>query len=478
MIRRPRLSKALPTLAFVALLTIGGAPAWAQSDVATYQGADRMQKLIEGAKKEGTFTIYTSATVDDMAVLPPPSRRSTASSRRSGARARRTSSSAHRRSARWPLRCRRFETNGAGDGGAAPRETAAGGQVAGSDDLIPAGHSPARRMDRRPGQIFTAAYNTGLVKKADLPKTYEDLSNPKWKGKLGIEAADSDWFAGDHHRVGRGEGTQALPRDRDQERPLGAQGPYAACQPGRFRRSAAVADHLSLQGRATEERRRADRLVRIAARGRTLAGHRHGAQGPPPQRRGPVHGMAADGRSGNPGQARLHPHQPQGQAAARGHDAEVRRPGEDARRAATSGTSSTRKSLPIRPADAGRGGEPAMGDKHTRPGAQPRLRPGPGRKIQPEDELGAPARDAARDQGQGSQARRRPAALTAAITSSRKTASPRRCTSTSRNMLRAARPQKHGHVNEAAFYILDGARLRDPRRRPLRLAGGRRRDRA
>ena len=38
--------------------------------------------------------------------------------------------------------------------------------------------------------------------------------------------------------------------------------------------------------------------------------------------------------------------------------------------------------------------------------------------------------------------------------------------------------QKHGHVNEAAFYILDGTRLRDPRRRALRLAGGRRRDRA
>ena len=40
------------------------------------------------------------------------------------------------------------------------------------------------------------------------------------------------------------------------------------------------------------------------------------------------------------------------------------------------------------------------------------------------------------------------------------------------------RTQKHGHVNEAAFYILDGEGLRNPRRRALRLAGGRRRDRA
>jgi iron(III) transport system substrate-binding protein len=32
------------------------------------------------------------------------------------------------------------------------------------------------------------------VKKADLPKTYADLLNPKWKGKLGLEAKNQDWF--------------------------------------------------------------------------------------------------------------------------------------------------------------------------------------------------------------------------------------------------------------------------------------------
>jgi iron(III) transport system substrate-binding protein len=38
-------------------------------------------------------------------------------------------------------------------------------------------------------------YNTDQVKKAELPKTYSDLLDPKWKGRLGIEAADYDWFA-------------------------------------------------------------------------------------------------------------------------------------------------------------------------------------------------------------------------------------------------------------------------------------------
>jgi iron(III) transport system substrate-binding protein len=44
-------------------------------------------------------------------------------------------------------------------------------------------------------QIIAAAYNANLVKREDAPKTYADLADPKWKGKLGIEAEDADWFA-------------------------------------------------------------------------------------------------------------------------------------------------------------------------------------------------------------------------------------------------------------------------------------------
>jgi len=42
---------------------------------------------------------------------------------------------------------------------------------------------------------FVQAYNTGLVTKASLPKSYHDLLRPEWKGRLGIEAEDFDWFA-------------------------------------------------------------------------------------------------------------------------------------------------------------------------------------------------------------------------------------------------------------------------------------------
>jgi iron(III) transport system substrate-binding protein len=42
--------------------------------------------------------------------------------------------------------------------------------------------------------VWVQAYNTGVIRREDLPKTYADLLNPKWKGKLGVEAKNQDWF--------------------------------------------------------------------------------------------------------------------------------------------------------------------------------------------------------------------------------------------------------------------------------------------
>ena len=43
--------------------------------------------------------------------------------------------------------------------------------------------------------VFIAAYNTAKVRKEELPATYQDLLDPKWKGRLGIESDDHHWFA-------------------------------------------------------------------------------------------------------------------------------------------------------------------------------------------------------------------------------------------------------------------------------------------
>ena len=47
------------------------------------------------------------------------------------------------------------------------------------------------RMD-----FFVVAYNTGKVKREELPSTYEGFGDPKWKGRLGIEATDQEWLSG------------------------------------------------------------------------------------------------------------------------------------------------------------------------------------------------------------------------------------------------------------------------------------------
>src|SRR2546427_13089703 len=54
--------------------------------------------------------------------------------------------------------------------------------------------------------VFVQAYNTRLVDKAELPRSYADLLHPRWKGRLGIEAGDEDWFAMVVTALGEAEG--------------------------------------------------------------------------------------------------------------------------------------------------------------------------------------------------------------------------------------------------------------------------------
>src|SRR5690606_28410056 len=56
--------------------------------------------------------------------------------------------------------------------------------------------------------VLVQAYNTKAIKKEDLPKKYEDLLDPKWKGKLAIEGADYDWVDSVGHDMGEEKGEQ------------------------------------------------------------------------------------------------------------------------------------------------------------------------------------------------------------------------------------------------------------------------------
>jgi iron(III) transport system substrate-binding protein len=183
----------------------GGASSVA--DIAAYTSPDRAEKLIAGAKKEGTVTVYTSANVDDMAVV------TAAFEKKYGVKVRvwRGSSETLVQRSVTEARGGRYDADVFETGGAAMeslhREKLL--QAVKSPDLAdldPAALTAHGEWTGTRYNIFVAAYNTKLIKRDELPKSYDDLLDPKWKGKLGIEVDDSDWFGAVIDQLGEERG--------------------------------------------------------------------------------------------------------------------------------------------------------------------------------------------------------------------------------------------------------------------------------
>jgi iron(III) transport system substrate-binding protein len=64
---------------------------------------------------------------------------------------------------------------------------------------------------------YVAAYNTRLVTSPMMPKTYGDLLDPKWRGKLMMEGTKADWFAGMLQIMGQERGLQYMRQLAKQE---------------------------------------------------------------------------------------------------------------------------------------------------------------------------------------------------------------------------------------------------------------------
>lgn len=73
-------------------------------------------------------------------------------------------------------------------------------------DLMPETIPEHRQWAATMLSVWVQAYNTHLIRKTELPASYADLLLPKWKGKLGIEAKSSDWFATVVLQMGREKG--------------------------------------------------------------------------------------------------------------------------------------------------------------------------------------------------------------------------------------------------------------------------------
>jgi iron(III) transport system substrate-binding protein len=166
------------------------------TDVANYTAGDRQQKLVEGAKKEGELNIYTSAQTDDMGALVA------AFEKKYGIKVNvwRSSSEKVLQRAITEARGNRFtldvvETNGPELESLSREKLLEKVNSPHLKDLIPPAIRPHGEWVGTRLNVFVQAYNTNLVKKDEVPKKWEDLANPKWKGKLGIEQEDADWLA-------------------------------------------------------------------------------------------------------------------------------------------------------------------------------------------------------------------------------------------------------------------------------------------
>jgi iron(III) transport system substrate-binding protein len=73
-------------------------------------------------------------------------------------------------------------------------------------DLPPAAIPKHRQWIPDRLNFFVVGYNTQKVRRDDLPKDYRGFLDPKWKGRLGIEATDSEWMATLVKRWGDKEG--------------------------------------------------------------------------------------------------------------------------------------------------------------------------------------------------------------------------------------------------------------------------------
>ena len=187
----------LAALAAAALL-----PAGAQ-DLATYTGADRMDRLVAAAKKEGGLTLYTTIAEKDLPVIVKPFEDKygvKVTVWRAGTDKVLQRSVTETKAGKHDFDAVHF---GAPEMEALWREKVLRPVESPSHkDLQPGSVPPHKAWAATILSVWVQAYNTNAVKKSELPKTYRDLLDPRWKGKLGIEVKNDDWFATIVHLMG------------------------------------------------------------------------------------------------------------------------------------------------------------------------------------------------------------------------------------------------------------------------------------
>jgi iron(III) transport system substrate-binding protein len=161
-----------------------------------YQGADRDQRLVEQAKKEGQVLLYSTMTAADGRMF------AAAFEKRYGIKVTHWRSGAERIVGRAvsEAKARRNEVD--------VIETSAHRMEAlHRERLLEEFHSPVlrelvpaafprghRSYVANRFAFFVMGYNTNLIRAEELPATFEELLQPKWAGRVTIENTDIQWF--------------------------------------------------------------------------------------------------------------------------------------------------------------------------------------------------------------------------------------------------------------------------------------------
>jgi iron(III) transport system substrate-binding protein len=161
-----------------------------------YRGADRDGRLVERAKREGSVVLYTSLAPTESAPLAGAFEKKDAIKVElwralSDKVVQRTITEARARRHSVDV----IETNGPEMEMLAREKLLAEFHSPHLADL-PAGVIPAHRTwfpDRM--NFYGVGYNTAKVKRSEIPATYEGFADPKWKGRIGLEATDAEWMA-------------------------------------------------------------------------------------------------------------------------------------------------------------------------------------------------------------------------------------------------------------------------------------------
>jgi iron(III) transport system substrate-binding protein len=161
-----------------------------------YNGTDRDARLLEKAKQEGTVVLYTSLAPTESKPLAE------AFEKKYGIKVElwRALSDKVVQRVVTEAQGKRFsvdvvETNG-------PEM-----EMLARERLLAEFHSPyiadlptaaiPRHRTWFPDRMnyFVVGFNTAKVQRSEIPATYEGFLDPKWKGRIGIEATDAEWMA-------------------------------------------------------------------------------------------------------------------------------------------------------------------------------------------------------------------------------------------------------------------------------------------